>query len=110
MNRIIVTVKRSLLLMLLGVASLIPSACTTHFSDYGGKDVNEKLLLEKNFPSQSGEKLAVEVVAADVVVTTWNRNEVSVKIYGDEDALEKVDITAEKSGEGVFIEIEKKSF
>jgi len=106
----IVTAKRSLLLILLGAASLVPSACTSHFGDHVGGTINEKLLLEKTFPSAQGEKLAVEVVAADVVVSTWNKNEVSVKIYGDDDALEKVDITAEKSGEGVFVEIEKKSF
>lgn len=110
MDRMITTVKRSLLLMLLGAASLVPSAFTSHYSDQVGSSVNEKLLLNKTFPSSPGEKLAVEVVAADVMVSTWNKNEVSVKIYGDEDALEKVDISAKKSGEGVFVEIEKKSF
>ena len=109
MNRMIVTVKRSLLLMLLGVASLVPSACT-HYTDIGTGDINQKLLLEKTLPTSAGAKLSVDVVAADVMVSTWNKNEVSVKIYGDDNALEKVDATVEKSGDGVLIEIEKKSF
>lgn len=104
------TIKKTIFLLPLLAVSLISSSCSTHYSDYDHKDVVAKLLLEKSFQVTAGGKLGVEVVAADVEVTTWSQNEVSVKIYGDEDALDKVDIAVEQSGNTVSVSIEKKSF
>lgn len=110
MKQAIKMIKKSLLLFPFLAISLFSGGCSAHYEDYTGQAGPEKLLFEKTFQVNPGEKLGVEAVAADIWVSTWAKNEVSVKIYGDEDALEKVDLAVEKNSSGVVIEIEKKSF
>lgn len=110
MNQAVKMLKKSLLFFPFLAISLFSGACSSHYGDFIAKDGPEKLLFEKSFQVSAGEKLAVEAVAADILVSTWAKNEVAVKIYGDENALEKVDLSVDKNSSGVMIEIEKKSF
>ncbi len=110
MKQAIKMIKKSLLLFPFLAISLFSGGCSAHYGDYIASDGPEKLLLEKSFQVNAGEKLGVEAVAADIWVSTWSKNEVAVRIYGNENALEKVDISVDKISSGVMIEIEKKSF
>ncbi len=59
-----------------------------------------KLLLEKSLPTQTGQKLDVNAFAGNIKITSWSSNEVSVKIYGNENAEENLqfEVTSESSG------------
>jgi DUF4097 and DUF4098 domain-containing protein YvlB len=110
MNKMINSLKTTALLLPFLTISIVFASCSTHKSDLSDLKGAGKVLLEKSFQVNAGEKLEVRVVSADVIVTTWAKNEVLVKITGDEDALEKVDMMADKFSGGVKVEIEKKNF
>ena len=69
----------------------------------------EKKLYEKNFPVDSGETLILESQTGDVIIESWNQNEVSILVYGNSNAEEKLDFTFDKISSGVKIKAEKNS-
>jgi DUF4097 and DUF4098 domain-containing protein YvlB len=52
-----------------------------------------KVLHEKSFPIESGKTLKVDVSTGDIKVTSWDKEEVFVKIYGNKRAEEKVNFS-----------------
>ena len=74
-----------------------------------GGDNDLKLLLEKSVPTETGQKLRVDVVAGNVKVTSWEKNEVYVKVYGNDEAEENVDFEISPDASGVKVEALKKS-
>ena len=46
---------------------------------------------ERTFPISSGKLLTLEVSSGDVLITTWDKSEVYIKVLGNEKAKEKVD-------------------
>jgi DUF4097 and DUF4098 domain-containing protein YvlB len=74
-----------------------------------GGDNDLKLLLEKSVPAETGQKLRVDVVAGNVKVTSWDKNEVYVKVYGNDEAEENVDFEISPDASGVKVEALKKS-
>ncbi len=68
-----------------------------------------KLIVEKSFNVNSGEKLYLKGEGGgDVEVTAWDKNEVQVKIYGNSKAERKMDFTAEKREKEVYVKGERK--
>lgn len=54
-------------------------------------DDDLKILHEKTFKISAGKNLKLETSAGDVTLLTWDKNEVYVRILGNEKATEKVD-------------------
>jgi DUF4097 and DUF4098 domain-containing protein YvlB len=80
----------------------LPMIALTFFASgiTNGQDDGLKLLLEKSLPTQTGQKLNVDAFAGNVKITSWGKNEVAVKIYGDTNAEENLqfEVTSESSG------------
>ncbi|GMU87782.1 MAG: hypothetical protein AMXMBFR48_30230 [Ignavibacteriales bacterium] len=66
-----------------------------------------RLITEKSFDVKKGERLKAESYSGDVKVTAWEKDECSVKIYGDDKAEKIMEFYIEKSGEGVVVKIKK---
>ncbi|NWF50161.1 MAG: DUF4097 family beta strand repeat protein [Ignavibacteriaceae bacterium] len=75
------------LLLLLFLSSTL-SACTINIKDEYSKEL--KLLHEKTFPISPGKKFVVDCPAADIMLKTWDKSEVYVKIFGNEKAEDKI--------------------
>lgn len=67
------------------------------------------LIKEKSFNISPGKDLHVELSSGDVKVTYWNNDEVNVKIFGNENAMEKMIFTMDGTDEYVKITGKKKS-
>jgi DUF4097 and DUF4098 domain-containing protein YvlB len=72
-----------------------------------------KVIQEKSFPTSAGKQLKIETSSGDIEVTTWDKNEVYVKIWGNKKAEEKmrfsfenrdgnIEIYGKKSGSSFF--------
>lgn len=68
-----------------------------------------KTLYEKTFKTNSNELLSVSVSAGDIIVNSWDKNEVSITVLGDEDINEYLDFIFEKTDNGISVRTEKKS-
>ncbi|MFC2135857.1 DUF4097 domain-containing protein [Bacteroidota bacterium] len=66
-----------------------------------------RLLHEKSFDVNPGEILELEAESGDVILTTWDNNEVYVKVYGNSKAEDYIDFYFERTSEGVKILAEK---
>ena len=62
-----------------------------------------QLIKEKSFKILPGKNLYVDLSSGDVKITYWENEEVYVKIFGDEDAMEKMDFTLEGNDEEVKV-------
>ncbi|MFH0735423.1 MAG: DUF4097 family beta strand repeat-containing protein [bacterium] len=67
-----------------------------------------KLLHEKTFNVNPGEKLYLQTESGDINITSWDKNEVKVKILGNSKAERKMEFTMEKKDKEVYISGEKK--
>ncbi|MDX1702505.1 MAG: hypothetical protein R3250_17885, partial [Melioribacteraceae bacterium] len=59
-----------------------------NFESYS-KDL--ELIKEKSFSVKYGQLLTVKTDLGDIIIKSWDRQEVSVKIYGDRDAKNSVE-------------------
>ncbi|MBV6514359.1 MAG: hypothetical protein FMNOHCHN_03978 [Ignavibacteriaceae bacterium] len=66
-----------------------------------------RLITEKSFAVSKGEKLKAESYSGDIKVSAWEKDEVAVKIYGDERAEKIMEFYIEKSNGGVMVKIKK---
>ena len=65
------------------------------------------LIKEKTFNVIPGQLLNVLTDAGDIVIKSWEMNEVSVKIYGDTDAENKMEFSFDQDEKGVTVIGEK---
>lgn len=72
-------------------------------------DDDLQLIKEKSFNISPGKNLLVEISSGDVKVTYWDKEEVFVKILGDEDAMEKMNFTMEGNEDHVKVIGKRKS-
>lgn len=63
-----------------------------------------RVIQERSFDVSSGELLEIESDIGDFKVRTWDRDEVHIKVYGDDDAEEEVRFYFEESSRGVLVE------
>jgi hypothetical protein len=70
---------------------------------YIHSDDDLQLIKEKTFSILPGKNLLIDISSGDVKVTYWDKEEVYVKILGDEDAMEKMDFTLEGNDEEVRV-------
>ncbi|MBE2218671.1 MAG: DUF4097 family beta strand repeat protein [Ignavibacteria bacterium] len=67
-----------------------------------------RLLFEKTLTTEPGKDLTTSLIAGSVTVSSWSSNEVSVKVYGNDEAEEKIIFTAENVPSGVKVEGKQK--
>ena len=79
------------------------------FSTNSIKADNARLLFEKTIPTVEGKELLTSLIAGSITVTTWANNEVNVKVYGNDEAEEKLLFTAEATTGGVKVEGKQKN-
>lgn len=72
-------------------------------------DDDLQLIKEKSFNISSGKNLLVEISSGDVKVTYWDKSEVYIKIFGNENAMEKMDFTLEGNENQVKVIGKRKS-
>ena len=62
----------------------------------------QTLLKEQTVQTNFGKNLKVSVPAGDVKITTWSKEEVYVKITGNDEAINKYDFTIKKDKEDII--------
>ena len=70
---------------------------------YLSSNDDHQLIKEKSFNISPGKNLYVDLSSGDVEITYWDKEEVLVKIFGDEDTMEKMDFTLEGNDEEVKV-------
>ncbi|MDZ7626686.1 MAG: hypothetical protein U5J96_19835 [Ignavibacteriaceae bacterium] len=68
-----------------------------------------QLIKEKSFNISPGKNLLVDISSGDVKVTYWDKDEVYIKIFGNENAMEKMNFNMEGNEELIKITGKKKS-
>lgn len=66
------------------------------------------LLHEKTFATAPGKLLKVETQSGSVKIETWDKNEVHIKVYGNEKAKEKLEFKFNEEDWGVYIATKRK--
>jgi len=88
--------------------------CTTGFScDYNDHEYfkdNSTLntLHEKTFKTQSGKMIELNASMADVNISSWNKNEVYIKVLGNSKAANKLDFYFNEENGNITVNAEKK--
>lgn len=94
----------NLIIILLSMNSL--SACSSYESGILNGDMS--VITEKRFPISPGNDLRIKVSGGDVVINSWDRSEVYIKVLGNENAKEKLDFIFNNSDSFVELKTEKK--
>lgn len=89
-------------LIIMGLLGITAFGAKTSFAD------DARLLFEKTISTTSGKQLSTSLFAGSVKVTSWANNEVNVKVYGNDEAEEKVIFTVEETPDGVKVEGKQK--
>lgn len=79
------------ILFILPFFILSTTAAGCRYENYNFDDKNLKTLHEKTFPISSGKELKLEVSMGDVMISGWDKNEVYVKVLGNEKANDKIE-------------------
>jgi DUF4097 and DUF4098 domain-containing protein YvlB len=88
-------------LFLLLLASSSYSCAESEYSDD-----KLKVIHDKTFPISPGKDFKLDASSGDVLISSWNKNEVHVKIWGNDKAKEKVEFNFNDSEN--MIEVEAK--
>jgi len=67
-----------------------------------------RLLFEKTISTESGKELITSLVAGGIEISTWDNNEVNVKVYGNDKTKKKIIFSAEQTSTGVKVEGKQK--
>lgn len=73
------------------------------------KHDDKKVIKEKSFKISEGKKINVDADAGDIIVTTWNKAEVYVKIIGNDNALDKYDFSFNANDDEIIVVADKKN-
>jgi len=95
------TLTLSILVLLLFSSSMLLQACRIDSKER--IDENLKVLHEKTFNISEGKLLKLDAASGDVIVRTWDKPQVYVKILGNSKAERKVDFSFNATDEYVEI-------
>ncbi len=65
------------------------------------------ILIDKAFKTREGKSLTFESSGGDIRVFTSDKAEVRIKIYGDKDALDRLDLQYSETADGIKIKIKR---
>ncbi len=86
------------------LAYFLSAAVISGFSVVSVKADDARLLFEKTIPTERGKELITSLIAGSVTVTPGTDNEVTVKVFGNDEAEQKIIFTAEASSTGVKVD------
>lgn len=66
------------------------AAANCRYEDYSIGNGDLKTLHEKTYPILPGKNLKMDVSGGDIMITGWDKNEVYIKVLGNEKAEEKI--------------------
>ncbi len=69
---------------------------------------DKKVIKEKSFQISPGKKINVEAESGDIIITTWNRSEVYVKIIGNDKAADKYDFIFDATPDEITVTADRK--
>ena len=99
--------------MIKRLAVLFSMFLTLSFTSCNGMHISGnddlQLIQEKTFSISPGNNLFVDITSGDVTITSWDKAEVYVKIFGNENAMEKMEFILEGNEEMVKVIGKKKS-
>jgi len=99
------TLKQFVITLIISMAFTFTACGNIHLSS----NDDLQLIKEKSFNISPGKKLLVEISSGDVKVTYWDKDEVYIKIFGNENAMEKMNFNMEGTEEMIKISGKKKS-
>jgi hypothetical protein len=67
-----------------------------------------RLLFESTLDTEPNKELITSLIAGGVTISTWQNNQVNVKVYGNDEAEEKIVFKAESNESGVKVEGKQK--
>lgn len=67
-----------------------------------------RLLFDATLDTQPGRELVTSLIAGSVTITSWQNNQVSIKVYGNDEAEEKIVFKADANESGVKVEGKQK--
>jgi DUF4097 and DUF4098 domain-containing protein YvlB len=82
---------------------------TVFGNNYLAKKDDLQLLKEKSFTISPGKNLLIDLGSGDVTVTYWDKEEVNIKIFCNENAKEKMSFSMEKTDEMIKVTGKRKS-
>ena len=94
----ILSSKKSLYLLIISVSIILISSIQISA---------QKLLHDKEFDVNSGQALTVDTPTGNIFIRTWDEDILSVKIYGNRKAEDKVTFEFNETGDGVEVLAEK---
>lgn len=83
---------------------LVSTSCSCAESE--DKDEKLKVIHDKTFSISPGNDFKLDASSGDILISSWNKNEVHVKILGNDKAKEKVEFNFNESSD--MIEVEAK--
>jgi hypothetical protein len=94
---------KNLLLLILPLLIMSTAAAGCRYENYNSDNGSLKTLHEKTFPIAPGKNLRLDISVGDIMVTGWDKNEVYVKILGNEKAAEKMEFEFDANDEEVEV-------
>jgi hypothetical protein len=94
--------------ILILIISSVLVACGSAGTLYSGDDL--KVLHERTFATEPGKRLRLSGSSGDIMVTTWDKPEVYVKILGNERAKEKIDFSFEAGKDLIEVNAKRSGF
>lgn len=67
-----------------------------------------RLLFESTLDTEPGKELTTSLIAGSITISSWSNNQVNVKVYGNDEAEEKIVFKAESNETGVKVEGKQK--
>lgn len=65
------------------------------------------VIVDKTFKTKEGKTLIFESSAGDIRIYTTDKPEVRIKIYGDQDALDRIDLIYSENSDGMKIKVKR---
>jgi hypothetical protein len=82
-------IKNSLLILSFLILSTAAAGCRCETYNFGDGDL--KTLHEKTFPISPGKELKLDASMGDVMISGWDKDEVYIKVFGNEKAEDKME-------------------
>ena len=99
------SLKQFVITLIISVAFTLTACGNIHLSS----NDDLQLIKEKSFNISPGKNLLVDLSSGDVKVTYWDKDEVYIKIFANENAMEKMNFNMEGNEEMIKITGKKKS-
>ena len=100
--------KKSILLNAFIAVIFLSNLLTACSGDLYSVSDNLEVIMEKSFPTSEGKELRVKGQSGDIVVTTWDKQEVYFKILGNEKAKDRFEFEFENNDSFVGLITDKK--